>query len=112
MSGVSPVLLVGVMLTVFSALAIVPVFLLMRSSEESKRLMEVTKAPLRLRPEAEPRGNRYKQVLLRVARFLRLPVWASSRMRSCARSCWQPDCVSLPRSMLIFPPGWLDRYWR
>lgn len=72
MSGVSPVLLVGVMLTIFSALAIVPVFLLMRSSEESKRLMEVTKAPLRLRPEAEPRGNRYKQVLLRVARFLRL----------------------------------------
>jgi tight adherence protein C len=71
MSGVSPVLLISVMLTVFCALAIVPVFVLMRSSEESKRLMEVTRAPLRLRAEAEPAGNRARHILLRVASFLR-----------------------------------------
>jgi tight adherence protein C len=71
MSGVSPVLLISVMLTVFCALAIVPVFVLMRSSEESKRLMEVTRAPLRLRAEAEPAGNRARHILLRAASFLR-----------------------------------------
>jgi len=52
MNTLSPLLLVSVMLTLFCALALIPVFLLMNSSHESKRLMDVTRAPLRLQEGA------------------------------------------------------------
>ncbi len=71
MSGTSPVLVASVMLTLFCALALVPVFLLMRSNEEAKRLMEVTRSPLRLDETKPEAGNRASRILLRVVHFVR-----------------------------------------
>jgi len=71
MSGASPALVIGVMLTLFCALAVVPVFLLVRSNEEGKRLMEVTRSPLRLGGPASEAGNQASRILLSVVRFVR-----------------------------------------
>lgn len=71
MNGSSPVLVVSVMVTVFCALALVPVFLLMRSSEEAKRLMEVTRSPLRLDAKKAASGTRASRILLGVVHFVR-----------------------------------------
>src|ERR1700723_169481 len=57
MNTMSPALLISLMATLFCALALIPVFLLMRSSHESKRLMDVTHAPLRLQDGAAEAGN-------------------------------------------------------
>ncbi len=70
MNGASPVLVISVMLTSFCALALVPVIMAVRSKDEAKRLMEVTRSPLRLEGKAEP-GNRASRVLLRVVHFVR-----------------------------------------
>ena len=56
MNTLSPLLLISLMVTLFCALALIPVFLLMNSSHESKRLMDVTRAPLRLQEGAGPRA--------------------------------------------------------
>ncbi len=55
MNGASPVLVISVMLMVFCVLALVPVIMAVRSSDEAKRLMEVTRSPLRL--EAKGRAG-------------------------------------------------------
>lgn len=70
MNGASPVLVISVMLMVFCVLALVPVIMAVRSSDEAKRLMEVTRSPLRLEAKGEP-GNRASRVLLGVVRFVR-----------------------------------------
>jgi tight adherence protein C len=70
MNGASPALVISVMLTVFCILALVPVIMAVRSSDEARRLMEVTRSPLRLEAKAEP-GNRASRVLLGVVRFVR-----------------------------------------
>ena len=71
MNGSSPVFLVSVLLTVFCALAAVPVFLLVRSNDEARRLMEVTRSPLRLNAQEEESGNRASRILLKVVHFVR-----------------------------------------
>ena len=63
-------LVISVMLTAFCVLALVPVIMAVRSSDEAKRLMEVTRSPLRLEAKAEP-GNRASRVLLGVVHFVR-----------------------------------------
>ena len=73
MSGASPVLTISIMVTVFFALAMLAVFLLTRGAGEAKRLMEVTRAPLRLEQEADA-GVPAKRMLLKVVRFVRTKV--------------------------------------
>jgi hypothetical protein len=89
MNGASPVLVISVMLTAFCVLALVPVIMAVRSSDEAKRLMEVTRSPLRLEAKAEP-GNRASRVLLGVVHFVRtrLGLEQDERLRQkpgCAR---------------------------
>lgn len=71
MNNMSPVMAISLMVTITSALAMIPVFFLMRGSGETKRLMEVTRAPLRLDEEPAERQNPAKRVLLAMVRFLR-----------------------------------------
>lgn len=58
------------MVTIFCALAAILVALLMRSSEEIKRLKEVTQAPLRLEEETDLQ-NPAMRLLLGLAHFIR-----------------------------------------
>lgn len=60
----SPALLISLMATLFCALALIPVFLLMRSSNQSKRLMDVTRAPLRLQDGAVAARSWATRILL------------------------------------------------
>ena len=71
MNGASSILVVSVMVMVFCALALVPVILLVRSNEEAKRLMEVTRSPLRLQAKKTESGNRASRILLGVVHFVR-----------------------------------------
>lgn len=71
MNSVTPVFVISLMVTIACALALIPVFFLMRSSGQSKRLMEVTRAPLRLDEEQVEKQNPAKRVFLAVVRFLR-----------------------------------------
>jgi len=64
------VLVIGVLATVFCALALLVVLLLTRSSDATRRLMEVTRAPLRL-ADAPVGGNRVMGILLGIARVVR-----------------------------------------
>ncbi len=64
------VLVIGVMATVFFALASVPVVMAIRASNRAKRLIEVTKIPLRL-PEGSAQGNRSLSMFLRCVHFVR-----------------------------------------
>jgi len=66
-----PILVISLLLTVFCALALVPVLLLMRSSETTRRLKEVTRAPLRLKEAPAGRGHEALRVLLSAARWIR-----------------------------------------
>lgn len=65
------IVVIGVMTTVFFALAIVPVLMAIRDSNRAKRLLEVTKSPSRPAEEAPADGNRMKQVVLRCVHFVR-----------------------------------------
>jgi tight adherence protein C len=71
MNGMNAIQAISMMVTVFCALAVVLVALLMRGSNEAKRLMEVTRT--QLRPEPAPGGarNPASQLLLGLARFVR-----------------------------------------
>jgi tight adherence protein C len=70
MNAMTPAMMICLLLTIFCALALVPVLLHMRSRDEGKRLMEVTRAPLRL--DAEPVvGNPWLRLALEVVRFVR-----------------------------------------
>ncbi|MGA2905989.1 MAG: type II secretion system F family protein [Candidatus Korobacteraceae bacterium] len=62
---------IGCMVTIFCALAAVLVALLMRGSKESKRLTEVTQAPLRLEEERTDSQNPAMRLLLGLAHFIR-----------------------------------------
>jgi len=62
---------ISILVTVFVALSAVMVFLLMRPSGETKRLMEVTRAPLRLTEQREDSGQRLTRLLLSTARSVR-----------------------------------------
>ncbi len=72
MNGSSPLLIAGVMATVFCALAVVPVFLAMRSSERAKHLLKVTQTPA-IVPEEKPieSGNPFSRILLPAVHFVR-----------------------------------------
>lgn len=71
MNTMSPPLLISLLLTVFCALALIPVFLLMPSSHESKRLMDVTRAPLRLQDSAVAARSWATRLLLGMVHFVR-----------------------------------------
>jgi tight adherence protein C len=71
MNGISPILLVCVMVTAFCALALVPVFLAVRWSQEAKRLMAVTQAPLRLPAEESNARNHVVKIFLKLIHFVR-----------------------------------------
>ena len=71
MNAMSPALMISLMVTIFCALAAVPVFLVVRGAEESKRLMDVTRAPLRLEGPAADSANPAMLALLGVVRFVR-----------------------------------------
>ncbi len=66
----NPLLIVSLTVTCFCALAVLPVYLLMRNAEQARRLMEVTRAPLRLREEGID-GNPAKQALFAAVHFAR-----------------------------------------
>ncbi len=72
MTGASPLFIAGVMTTVFCALAIVPVFLAVRSSERAKHLLKVTQTPA-IVPEEKPdeTANPLSRTLLPAVHFLR-----------------------------------------
>jgi len=70
MNGASPVLVISVMVTLFCALALVPVLLAVRSSDEAKRLMKVTKEPLRLESDTDTQEAALR-LPLKVVRFVR-----------------------------------------
>jgi tight adherence protein C len=71
MSNMSPALVISLMVTIACALAMIPVYLLTRRPGQAKRLMEVTRAPLRLEEEPAERENPAKLVFLAVVRFIR-----------------------------------------
>ena len=71
MSNMSPALVISLMVTIACALAMIPVYLLTRRPGQAKRLMEVTRAPLRLEEEPAERENPAKLVFLAVVRFVR-----------------------------------------
>ena len=73
MSHVSPLFVISLMVTVACALAMIPVFFLMKNSDESRRLMDVTRAPLRLdgEPAEKQNPNPMTRILLGLGRFLR-----------------------------------------
>jgi len=71
MSSLSPAFVISLMVTIACALAMIPVFFFMRNSDETKRLMDVTRAPLRLEEEPGEKPNRARRVLLGVVRFVR-----------------------------------------
>jgi len=73
MSGANPVLTISVTVTVFFALALVIVFLLTRGAGQARRLMEVTRAPLRLEEGAEA-GVPAKRIFLKMVRFVRTKI--------------------------------------
>ncbi len=70
MSG-NPLVMISLTVTIFCALAIVPVFLLMHRVDEAKRLMDVVRAPLRLAETPADAGNRALGILLKVVHFVR-----------------------------------------
>jgi tight adherence protein C len=71
MNGMNAMRAIGCMVTIFCALAAVLVALLMRGSKESKRLTEVTQAPLRLEEERTDSQNPAMRLLLGLAHFIR-----------------------------------------
>ena len=71
MSNMSPALVISLMVTIACALAMIPVFLLTRRPGQAKRLMEVTRAPLRLEEDPAEKENPAKLALLAVVRFVR-----------------------------------------
>jgi tight adherence protein C len=71
MNGVSPALLISVMVTVFFAVAAVAVLVATRGSEQAKRLMEVTRTKLNLRDQPEETPKSAMDALLGVVRFVR-----------------------------------------
>jgi tight adherence protein C len=72
MSGMNAIRVISWMVTVFFALAAILVALLMRGSNEAKRLMEVTRAPLSSSsPGPGASRNPAAGLLLGVARFIR-----------------------------------------
>ncbi len=71
MNGMNAIQVISVMVTVFCALAAVLVALLMRGSNEAKRLMEVTRTQLRSEPAPGGARNPASQLLLGAARFVR-----------------------------------------
>jgi len=64
-------IVIGILLTVFVALSAVMVLLLMRPSSGTRRLMEVTRAPLRLTGQRQNSGKRLTRFLLGAARSVR-----------------------------------------
>lgn len=70
MNAAGSLLTIGILVTVFLAISLVIVFLLTRGAGDTKRLMEVTRAPLRLAQEAEA-GVPARRMLLAMVRFLR-----------------------------------------
>jgi tight adherence protein C len=70
MSG-NLVLVIGVMTTVFFALASVPVVMAIRAGSRAKRLIEVTKSPLRQPAEAPANGGVLMRTVLRCVHFVR-----------------------------------------
>ena len=71
MSSMSPAFAISLMITIACALAMIPVFFLMRNPGENKRLMDLTRAPLRLDEEPGEKQNPAKRMLLAVVRFIR-----------------------------------------
>ena len=65
------IIVICLLVTIFSVVAALLVVLLMRSSDESKRLIEVTRAPLRLTEQSEDSGHRMVRLLLKAARSAR-----------------------------------------
>ena len=57
MSNMSPAFAISLMVTIVCALAMIPVFLLTRLPGQAKRLMDVTRAPLRLDEEPAEKEN-------------------------------------------------------
>jgi len=70
MSNMSPAFVISLMVTIACALAMIPVLLMSRRPGQAKRLMEVTRAPLRLEEPAE-RENPAKVAVHAVVRFVR-----------------------------------------
>lgn len=71
MNHMDPALVISLMVTVFLALAIIPVFLLVRRTDEGKRLLQVTRAPLRLEEGQAEAPNPARRLLIGLVRFLR-----------------------------------------
>ena len=71
MNQMSPAFVISLMLTIACALAIIPVFFFMRNSEATRRLMEVTRAPLRLEEEPGARQPAATRLLLGVVHYIR-----------------------------------------
>jgi tight adherence protein C len=76
MSG-NAVLTISTMLTAFLALSLIIVYWLTRGTGETKRLMEVTRAPLRLEQEADA-GVPAKRRLLKLVRLVRTKIGFST----------------------------------
>ena len=71
MNGVSPLLAISVMVTVFCLLAAVPLAMHLRSSEATKRLLHITQSPLKLEAAADAAGTRAKRAFVATAHFVR-----------------------------------------
>lgn len=68
--AVNPLFSVGVWLTGFFAIAVIMVLVWTRASDQSTRLMEVTRAPLKMTQE-QPKGSRIVGTLLSLVRAVR-----------------------------------------
>jgi len=68
----SPLLIFCIMATLFCGLALIPVLLVTRTADQGKRLMEVTRAPLRLREASEETRGAAQRIVLGAVHFVRL----------------------------------------
>jgi tight adherence protein C len=71
MNSIVPALVISVLVTIFCGLGAAIVWLLVRSSEPAKRLMEVTRTPLRTPDGASGSSHPATRVLLAFVRWLR-----------------------------------------
>lgn len=108
MNGFSPLLAISVMAMVFCALAAVPVFLQVRSWEAAKRLLKVTKAPLKLTDKPEQADGRAKRALMATAHFVRTRLGLAEdeklRQKLAAAGLREPEAADLYFGIRLMAP--------
>ena len=89
MSGIGPALVMSLLVTVLGGLGTAIAFLLLRSSQPAKRLIQVTRTPAPVPEETAQPGDRAARLLLSAVRpvRIRLGLEENEKLR---QNCWPP----------------------